>query len=70
MLDMEMPGQRGIDLLRELKTINPEVIAFLCSGFVRDGSSEQLLAEGFRAQLSKPYRRNRIEPTAYSARQC
>ena len=56
MLDMEMPGQRGIDVLREMKRINPSVLAILCSGYVRDRSVEQLAADGFRAQLSKPYR--------------
>ncbi len=61
MLDMEMPGRRGIDLLREMKQIDPGVIAILCSGYVRDGSSDQLVAEGFRAQLSKPYRMAELE---------
>lgn len=56
LLDMEMPGRRGIELLREMKQMNPGVIAILCSGYVRDGSADQLIAEGFRAQLSKPYR--------------
>jgi len=61
MLDMEMPGRRGIDLLREMKVMNPGVIAILCSGYVRDGSADQLIAEGFRAQLSKPYRMADLE---------
>jgi PAS domain S-box-containing protein len=61
MLDMEMPGRRGIDLLREMKQMDPGVIAILCSGYVRDGSSDQLMAEGFRAQLSKPYRMAELE---------
>ncbi|HEX3135781.1 MAG TPA: ATP-binding protein [Planctomycetota bacterium] len=61
MLDMEMPGRRGIDLLREMKQMNPGVIAILCSGYVRDGSVDQLIAEGFRAQLSKPYRMAELE---------
>jgi PAS domain S-box-containing protein len=61
MLDMEMPGRRGIDLLREMKQVNPGVVAILCSGYVRDGSADQLIAEGFRAQLSKPYRMAELE---------
>lgn len=56
MLDMEMPGQRGVDVLREMKRINPHVVAILCSGYVRDRTVDQLIADGFRAQLSKPYR--------------
>ena len=60
-LDMEMPGRRGIDLLREMKLMHPTVIAILCSGYVREGSVDQLIAEGFRAQLSKPYRMSDLE---------
>jgi CheY-like chemotaxis protein len=61
MLDMEMPGKRGIELLRDLKGINPRIVAILCSGYVRDGSIDQVMAEGFRAQLSKPYRMADLE---------
>ncbi len=60
-LDMEMPGRRGIDLLREMKKMHPAVIAILCSGYVREGSVDQMIAEGFRAQLSKPYRMSDLE---------
>jgi PAS domain S-box-containing protein len=56
LVDMEMPGKRGIDCLRELRVIDPDVVAVLCSGYVRDGSLDQLREEGFRAQLNKPYR--------------
>jgi two-component system, cell cycle sensor histidine kinase and response regulator CckA len=66
--DMEMPGRRGIDLLREMKQMNPGVIAILCSGYVRDGSIDQLIAEGFRAQLSKPYRMAELEAILDEAR--
>jgi PAS domain S-box-containing protein len=61
MLDMEMPGRRGIDLLRDLREINPRIVAILCSGYVRDGSIDQVMAEGFRALLSKPYRMADLE---------
>ncbi len=60
-LDMEMPGQRGIDVLREMKRMNSNVVAILCSGYVRDRSVEQLAADGFLAQLSKPYRMADLE---------
>ncbi len=68
MLDMEMPGRRGIELLREMKLLNPNVIAILCSGYVRDGSVQQLIAEGFRAQLCKPYRLAELQRVLEDAR--
>jgi PAS domain S-box-containing protein len=54
-IDMEMPHMRGIDCLRKLQQISPEVCAVLCSGFARDSTPELLHGEGFRAQLTKPY---------------
>ncbi len=54
-IDMEMPRMRGVDCLRRLQQIAPEVCAVLCSGFARDSTPELLRSEGFRAQLTKPY---------------
>ena len=56
LLDMEMPGMRGVDCLRVLRTQRENIPAILCSGFARDVSQEQLKKEGFYAQLCKPYR--------------
>ena len=63
LLDMEMPRMRGIDCLRKLRELDPEVVAVLCSGFARDLTWDQLKAEGFRAQLVKPYRLNELART-------
>jgi PAS domain S-box-containing protein len=60
-LDMEMPGMRGIDCLRILREKRDVIPAILCSGYVRDVSPEQLRQEGFHAQLSKPYRIAELE---------
>ena len=56
LLDMEMPGMRGVDCLRALRTRRENIPAILCSGYARDVSQEQLKNEGFYAQLCKPYR--------------
>jgi PAS domain S-box-containing protein len=54
-IDMEMPGLRGTDCVRELLRIDPGVYAILCSGFAReDGGSWQ--EAGFKAAIAKPYR--------------
>jgi CheY-like chemotaxis protein len=63
LLDMEMPRMRGIDCLRKLREIDPGVVAVLCSGFARDLTWEQLKAEGFCAQLVKPYRLSELART-------
>ncbi len=63
LLDMEMPRMRGIDCLRKLRELDPGVVAVLCSGFARDLTWDQLKAEGFRAQLVKPYRLNELART-------
>jgi PAS domain S-box-containing protein len=63
LLDMEMPRMRGIDCLRKLREHDPGVVAVLCSGFARDLTWDQLKAEGFRAQLVKPYRLSELART-------
>ncbi len=55
LVDMEMPRMRGIDCLRELRQLDPQVRAILCTGYARDATAAQLQAEGFRTQLLKPY---------------
>jgi PAS domain S-box-containing protein len=61
LLDMEMPGMRGVDCLRALRTQRESIPAVLCSGYARDLTNEQLRTEGFYAQLNKPYRMADLE---------
>jgi CheY-like chemotaxis protein len=61
LLDMEMPGMRGIDCLRELRTQRENIAAVLCSGYARDVTAEELRSEGFHGQLCKPYRLAELE---------
>ncbi len=56
LLDMEMPGARGIDCLRGIRTRDPQVRALLCSGFARDESASELHSAGFLGFLKKPFR--------------
>ena len=55
LIDMEMPRLRGIDCIRELRSIDPAVRAILCSGFNRDHGGDMRTA-GFQGFLAKPYR--------------
>lgn len=55
-LDMVMPEKNGKDAFIALKKINPEVIAFLSSGYSLNGEAQKILDEGIKAFIQKPYR--------------
>ena len=55
-IDMEMPGLRGSECLREMLRIDPQVRAILCSGYMRDDLEFDWQASGFVAFVPKPYR--------------
>lgn len=54
-LDWAMPGLDGADTFRRLREINPEVKAILMSGYQRSEEIENLVNEGVRAFISKPF---------------
>jgi DNA-binding NtrC family response regulator len=54
--DIYMPGQSGMELALDLKTIRPELPVLMVSGgFVDDDLKERLFAEGWRFMV-KPFR--------------
>lgn len=59
-LDMVMPEINGKDTFIEMKKINPEVIAFLSSGYSLNGEAQSILDEGIKAYIQKPYRWNEL----------
>lgn len=59
LIDMEMPGLRGVDCLRALHEIQPGLPAILCSGFTRD-DDRSWKDQGFIAAVAKPYRREQL----------
>jgi len=59
-LDMVMPEINGKDTFIEMKKINPEVIAFLSSGYSLNGEAQKILDEGIKAFIQKPYRWNEL----------
>ena len=54
-LDMIMPGMGGAELFNELKKIAPEVKVILSSGYSEDGQAGQLMKQGIRAFIQKPF---------------
>jgi two-component system, cell cycle sensor histidine kinase and response regulator CckA len=55
-LDLIMPKMSGQDAFREMKKINPDVRVLVSSGFSHSQASAQMLNEGARALLSKPFK--------------
>jgi PAS domain S-box-containing protein len=54
-LDMIMPKLDGREAFRALQAINPEVVALLSSGYSIAGNAQEILAEGVRGFLQKPF---------------
>jgi len=55
MLDMIMPGMGGADTFGELKKIDPDVTVIIISGYSLPDEVRELLAQGCRGFLQKPF---------------
>jgi PAS domain S-box-containing protein len=55
LLDMAMPVMSGGEAFMEMKKINPAVKVLLTSGFRKDDRVEEVLGQGVRDFLQKPY---------------
>jgi CheY-like chemotaxis protein len=56
LLDYTMPRLTGLQVLRGLRQLDPDVRVIFSSGFSSDQDSQQLLAAGARGFVPKPYR--------------
>lgn len=45
----------GLEVFREMKKINPDLRALVCTGYSLPATSEEILAEGFRGLLQQPF---------------
>jgi two-component system cell cycle sensor histidine kinase/response regulator CckA len=54
-IDMIMDGLNGRECFRELKQINPGVRAILSSGYSFENEMQEILSEGIRGVLQKPF---------------
>ncbi len=55
-LDMIMPQLNGREAFAEMKKINPDIKALLSSGFSADGEAQEILKEGVKDFVQKPFR--------------
>ena len=78
-LDMDMPGLRGDEVFREMRSLRPAIRVLLVSGYGRKSVIDRLLAQGAAGFLAKPFGGEeltrhverclaRISPSAGSAR--
>ncbi len=65
LLDMTMPYLDGLDCLREMRRIHPEVRAVLMSGFSQEGVQDRLAEMGVAAFLKKPFDLRRLEAVVH-----
>ncbi len=54
-LDLAMPGMDGRRCFREMRLRYPDLRVVISSGFTRNGGAEELLQEGAREFVQKPY---------------
>ncbi len=54
-LDMVMPRLSGADAFRQIREMDPVARVILASGYARDASISELLGEGLRGFLQKPF---------------
>lgn len=55
-LDMIMPGMKGEEVLKALRTISPDVTVMVSSGFMSEEQRDRLKEFGIEDFLDKPYR--------------
>ena len=52
--DQNMPGITGIELVRELRAIQPTVPCFICTAFAEQLNQDDVRAYGVKATFAKP----------------
>lgn len=59
-VDLNLPGSNGRQILTELLEIDPQAKVILSTGYSGDRITERYLEEGFAGLLRKPYRSNTL----------
>jgi two-component system NtrC family response regulator len=55
LLDLKMPGVDGIEILREAKHVNPEIVAIIITGYATVDSAVEAMKLGAYDYISKPF---------------
>ncbi|OPZ28858.1 MAG: Blue-light-activated protein [Lentisphaerae bacterium ADurb.BinA184] len=59
-LDMIMPDMNGRDVFRQLRVLRPELAVLVCTGYSTGDDVQDVLNEGARGVLQKPFQRNEL----------
>jgi len=59
-LDMVMPVMGGKEAFIGMRKINPDIVALLSSGFSIDGEPQNIIDEGVKGFIQKPFRRGEL----------
>ena len=54
-LDMIMPEMNGLETFMKLKKINPDIKVLLSTGYSIDEKAQEMLKQGCRGYILKPY---------------
>ncbi len=54
-LDMIMPGMNGLETFMALKQLNPKIKALLSTGYAIDDKAQEMLNQGCKGYILKPY---------------
>lgn len=68
-IDMIMPGMGGRECFHALKAIDAQINAVLSSGYAQDHAVQEILNEGMRGFVQKPYRITELSQIIASAMQ-
>lgn len=60
-IDMRMPGLNGLDTYRQIREINPQVMAVMITGYAVEEQLEQAKKEGAYRIIRKPFEINQIK---------
>ncbi len=65
-LDLILPcGMSGMEVVRALREIQPDLRILACSGFFGDQGSDQCMAMGFNGALAKPFTAEDLSQAVY-----
>lgn len=67
LLDIIMPKMNGREVFYELQKINPKVKVLLCSGYQQDTNTLQLIEEGAKGFIPKPFKEVDLSHTVFEA---
>ncbi|MBL8025809.1 MAG: response regulator, partial [Fibrobacteres bacterium] len=63
LLDITMPEMNGLECMRRLKWINPDIKVIIASGHTLEGDAQSLLDEGAKVFIQKPWKRRDLLKT-------